>query len=99
MRSLKKSSMFISSNKINRVITMVNGLILNFRDFASCVTPDDNNPLIAKTKHSCTPNVMISDITHAYFALPLHVEIVDTGESLDVSGNTRRKYGVRYRTI
>lgn len=40
-----------------------------------------------------------SNITHAYFALPLHVEIVDTGESLDVSGNTRRKYGVRYRTI
>lgn len=51
MRSLKKSSMFISSNKIYRVIIMVNGLILNFRDFASCVTPDDNNPLIAKTKH------------------------------------------------
>lgn len=51
MRPLKKSSMFISSNKINRVITMVNGLILIFKDFASCVTPDDNNPLIAKTKH------------------------------------------------
>lgn len=40
-----------------------------------------------------------SNITHAYFALPLHVEIVDTGDSLDVSGNTRSKYGVRYRTI
>lgn len=44
-------------------------------------------------------NVMILDIMYVYFVFFFYVEIVDIGESLDVLGNIRSKYGVRYWII
>lgn len=57
---------------------------------------DGNNLLIVKMKYLCMFNVMILDIMYVYFVFFFYVEIVDIGESLDVLGNIRSKYGVRY---
>lgn len=57
---------------------------------------DSNNLLIVKMKYLCMFNVMILDIMYVYFVFFFYVEIVDIGESLDVLGNIRSKYGVRY---
>lgn len=57
---------------------------------------DGNNLLIVKMKYLCMFNVMILDIMYVYFVFFFYVEIVDIVESLDVLGNIRSKYGVRY---
>lgn len=57
---------------------------------------DSNNLLIVKMKYLCMFNVMILDIMYVCFVFFFYVEIVDIGESLDVLGNIRSKYGVRY---
>lgn len=42
---------------------------------------------------------MILDIMYVYFVFFFYVEIVDIVEGLDVLGNIRSKYGVRYWII